>query len=142
MNVSNYRTIRRIKWLFFTIAVVILIVGFVFFNTTINDIRKEERVKVMLWADAVQQRNSLLEYATKLFDKLKDEELQKVELWRESQQLIMEVEDSQFLTFLLSIITTNKNIPIILTDADKNVITTMNLNENLSVNKPIPPNIS
>lgn len=142
MNVSNYRTIRRIKWLFFTIAVVILVVGFVFFNTTINDIRKEERVKVMLWADAVQQRNSLLEYATKLFDKLKDEELQKVELWRESQQLIMEVEDSQFLTFLLSIITTNKNIPIILTDADKNVITTMNLNENLSVNKPIPANIS
>ncbi len=138
MNFSNYRSKHRLKWLFFIVASVILIAGFWFLNSTINNIRKEERTKVILWADAVQQRNSLLEYASKLFEKLKDEEMQKVELWRESQQLILEVEDSQFLTFLLNIISNNKNIPIILTDTQKQVITTMNLDEKLAANQPIP----
>lgn len=129
MNISNYHSRLRIKWLFFTFAIILLLAGFLFLNTTINDIRKEERQKVLLWADAVQQRNELLDYASQLFEKLQEEELQKVELWKESQQLIMEVEDSQFLTFLLNIISNNKNIPIILTDASLHVITTMNLQD-------------
>lgn len=141
MNFSNYHTGHRIKWLLFAIAMLVLLVGFLFVNTTISDIRKDERVKVMLWAEAVQQRNSLLEYTSQLFEKMKLEELQKVELWKESQQLIMEVEDSKFLTFLLSIITNNKNIPIILTDANKNVITTMNLDVDLKANEPLPEKI-
>ncbi len=142
MNFSSYHTKHRIKWLFFVIAGIILLVCFWFINSTINDIRKEERTKVILWADAVQQRNALLTYATDLFDKLKDEELQKVELWRESQQLIMEVEDSQFLTFLLNIISTNKNIPIILTDNEQKVITTMNLEHELPIGKQIPQSVA
>lgn len=127
MNFSNYHSRLRIKWLFFIFAILLLLVGFFFLNNTINDIRKEERKKVLLWADAVQQRNELLDYASQLFSKLQEEELQKVELWKESQQLIMEVEDSQFLTFLLNIISNNKNIPIVLTDVNMQVITSMNL---------------
>lgn len=129
MNFSNYHSRLRIKWLFFIFAIILLFIGFFFLNSTINDIRKEERKKVLLWADAVEQRNKLLDYASQLFGKLQEEELQKVELWKESQQLIMEVEDSQFLTFLLNIISNNKNIPIVLTDANLHVITTMNLTD-------------
>ncbi|MBR4115319.1 MAG: hypothetical protein IKK40_04845, partial [Bacteroidales bacterium] len=117
------------KIFFFVLALLIIGVIFVFLNRTIRQIRVEERQKVLLWAEAVQRRNSLLEYTSNLFEKLKDEELQKVELWRESQQLIMEVEDAQFLNFLLRIISANKSIPIILTDAQKKVISTMNLDE-------------
>lgn len=137
----GYRSRHRIKVAFFILAMVFIAVIFLFLNRTINEVRQDERQKVMLWADAVQQRNQLLEYATELFDKLKVEELQKVELWRESQQLILQVEDSQFLTFLLKIISTNKNIPIILTDVQRNVITTMNLDEELLVGQQIPTEI-
>ena len=119
--ISNYRSRHRVKIFFFVLALLIIGVIFVFLNRTIRQIRVEERQKVLLWAEAVQRRNSLLEYTSNLFEKLKDEELQKVELWRESQQLIMEVEDAQFLNFLLRIISANKSIPIILTDAQRNV---------------------
>lgn len=139
--IANYRSRHRVKIFFFVLALLIIGVIFVFLNRTIRQIRVEERQKVLLWAEAVQRRNSLLEYTSNLFEKLKDEELQKVELWRESQQLIMEVEDAQFLNFLLRIISANKNIPIILTDAQRNVISTMNLDEPVPTGRQIPPSV-
>ena len=137
----GYSGKNRIKFAFFCLAMIIIAVIFSFLNSTIRDIRQEERKKVMLWADAVKQRNNLLEYTSELFEKLQQEELQKVELWKESQQMIMEVEDSQFLTFLLKIISNNKDIPIILTDANKEVITTMNIDEKIEIGKKIPESI-
>lgn len=134
----THRSRNVIKLAFLILAVILIAIIFVFVNRTIHEIREEERHKVMLWADAIQQRNTLLEYAAKLFEKLEQEELQKVDLWRESQQLILETEDTQFLTFLLKIISNNKNIPIILTDANRRVISTMNLEEDIPAGFPIP----
>lgn len=138
MKVSFYKNRFGLKWILFFIAVILLLAVFFFLSTTINGIRKDERKKVMLWAEAVQQRSSLLDYTSILFEKLQKEELQKVEVWREAQQLIMEVEDPQFLTFLLRIISNNKDIPIILTDQDKRVITTMNLDVVIPEGSMIP----
>ena len=140
--IANYRSRHRVKIFFFVLALLIIGVIFVFLNRTIRQIRVEERQKVLLWAEAVQRRNSLLEYTSNLFEKLKDEELQKVELWRESQQLIMEVEDAQFLNFLLRIISANKSIPIILTDAQRNVISTMNLEEPIPTGRQISKSVA
>ena len=96
----SYRSRNRIKLAFFILAIVIIASLFGVLNHTVQDIRHEERKKILLWADAVQQRNTLLEYTAQLFEKLEQDELQKVELWRESQQLIMEVDDPQFLSFI------------------------------------------
>ena len=137
----SYRSRNRIKLAFFILAIVIIASLFGVLNHTVQDIRHEERKKILLWADAVQQRNTLLEYTAQLFEKLEQDELQKVELWRESQQLIMEVDDPQFLSFLLKIISTNQNIPIILTDAQKRVISTMNVGENIVVGRTLPPSM-
>ncbi len=137
----SYRSRSRIKLAFFILAIVIIASLFGLINHTVQDIRNDERKKILLWADAVQQRNTLLEYTAQLFDKLEQEELQKVELWRESQQLIMEVENPQFLTFLLKIISSNQNIPIILTDAHKRIINTMNAEPDIVVGETIPPSM-
>lgn len=137
----SYRSRSRIKLAFFILAIVIIASLFGLINHTVQDIRNDERKKILLWSDAVQQRNTLLEYTAQLFDKLEQEELQKVELWRESQQLIMEVENPQFLTFLLKIISSNQNIPIILTDAHKRIINTMNAEPDIVVGETIPPSM-
>ena len=138
----SYHSRNRIKLAFFILAIIIIAALFGVLNRTVQDIRYEGRKKILLWADAVQQRNTLLEYTAQLFEKLEQDELQKVELWRESQQLIMEVNDPQFLTFLLKIISTNQNIPIILTDAQKKVISTMNVGSNITIGKTLPPSMA
>ena len=48
--------------------------------------RLEERKKVQLWAEAVQNRAELVNYTEKLFNRLRDEEAKKVQLLAEAMQ--------------------------------------------------------
>jgi hypothetical protein len=47
-------------------------------------VRQEERRKVRLWAEAVQNRAELVNYTERLFDRLREEERKKVQLWAEA----------------------------------------------------------
>jgi hypothetical protein len=49
---------------------------------------QEERRKVELWAEAVQNRAELVNYTDSLFDRLREEERKKVQLWAEAMQRI------------------------------------------------------
>ena len=67
-------------------AVAMLIVGasLWYSNRIVDRIRAEERRKVRLWAEAVQNRAELVNYTEKLFERLREEERKKVELWAEA----------------------------------------------------------
>ncbi|HON52079.1 MAG TPA: ATP-binding protein [Bacteroidales bacterium] len=136
-----YSAKYKIKVALFTIA--ILFVGAIIYllNTTITNIKQEERKQVLLWAEAVQKRYTLVDYTNKLFEKLQEEERRKVELWSDAQHHLLYEDDSQFLTFLLKIISSNKNIPIILTDAKGNVVSSVNTDFAIPLNKPMPDSI-
>ena len=73
---------KRQKWkLYLLLAGVLLSVLSLFFlNILITRVQTEERKSVLLWAEAIQKKSTLVEYTKELFDKLQIDERQKVEL--------------------------------------------------------------
>jgi len=68
-----------------------------------------------------------VEYTDRLFDKLKRDERKKVELWSDAMKLLLSADNSADLTILVKIISSNENIPIILTDNNSKIISFVNL---------------
>ena len=73
---------RKQRWKLVLAVVAMLIVGasLWYSNRIVDRVRAEERKKVELWAEAVQNRAELVNYTEKLFDRLRDEERKKVQL--------------------------------------------------------------
>lgn len=131
----------RIKYIIFVAALLTIAAIFVLLNRTINDIKREERKQVLLWAEAIQKRNVIVEHSNQVFNKLKEDERRKIDVWCEAQHLILQENNSRFLSYLLKVISSNKNIPIILTDINGIVISTANLNFDLDLNREMPPGV-
>ncbi len=127
------------RYIIFLSALVIIAAIFLLLNRTINDIKQEERKQVLLWAEAIQKRNALVEQSNQVFNRLKEEEQRKINIWSEAQRLILQENNSRFLSYLLKVISSNKNIPVILTDANGIVISTANLRFDLELNQEMPP---
>ncbi|MBK8807387.1 MAG: hypothetical protein IPO21_12390 [Bacteroidales bacterium] len=123
---KSYSSTQRVKIVVFIFAV-LLGVGILFLLLNIiENVKKEERNKIMLWAGAIQKKIELVEYTNKLFEKLKEDERTKVEIWSGAMRQIMDEENSDNLTFLLKIISTNKNIPI-MTNTKGKIVSHVNL---------------
>jgi len=123
------------------LALLITAAIFLLLNRTINDIKRGERKQVLLWAEAIQKRSVIVEHSNQVFNKLKEDERRKIDMWSEAQHLILQENNSRFLSYLLKVISSNKNIPIILTDVNGIVISTVNLNFDLDLNKEMPPGV-
>jgi len=131
---------KRQQWkLYLLIAGVSMCVLSIFFlNILIKRVQTEERKSVMLWAEAIQKKSSLVEYTKELFDKLKIDEREKVELWSDAMHRLLKSDNSSDLTILVKIISSNKNIPIILTNEKDIVISSINLEKPVEQGKKIP----
>jgi len=138
---KQYRLRYKVKVFVFILAVFTVGLFVYLLNNTVSNIKTEERKQVLLWAEAVQRRYALVEYTNTLFEKLSEDERKKVQTWSQAQELIQEVDNTTFLTFLLEIIKSNKNIPIILTDLNRNVVSSTNTEYELEINKPIPDSL-
>ncbi|HIO73620.1 MAG TPA: hypothetical protein EYN38_11005, partial [Flavobacteriales bacterium] len=66
-------------------------------------------------------------YTNQLTEKLSHEERKKVELWAEATRQLANAESSTDLSFILKVIIDNETVPVILADADDNVISQVNL---------------
>lgn len=128
----------RIKYIIFFTAILTIAAIFLLLNRTINGIKCEERKQVLLWAEAIQKRNAIMEHSAQVFTKLQEDERRKIDMWSEAQHLILKETNSRFLSYLLTVISSNKNIPIILTDVDGVVISTANLKFDLELNQKMP----
>lgn len=109
---------RKQRWKLVLAAVAMLIVGasLWYSNRIVERIRAEERRKVRLWAEAVQNRAELVNYTEKLFERLREEERKKVELWAEAMLRLVS-ENSADLSFYLKVVSDNTTVPVIITDA-------------------------
>jgi len=114
--VDIYLKKRRWKLILFTIAVIIVAASLYYTNILVDEIRKDERKNVEIWADAIHHKADLVNVTNKLFEQIKDEERRRVITLAEAQTMINTVTSSQYLTFLLGIIANNTNIPVIQTD--------------------------
>lgn len=118
---------RKQQWKLWLVVAAVLIVGtsLWYANLLVNKIAKEERVKVKLWADAIQKKANLVKYTNELFNKIKIDERKKVELWAEAtRQLSYDLSDYGF---VLKVVSDNTTVPVILADENGVPITSRNL---------------
>jgi two-component system, sporulation sensor kinase D len=107
------------RWLFL-IALVIVGVSLWYTNTLVRNIARDERNKITTWANAIQQRASLVNYTGEFFDQIRIEERERVKLLAEATRE-MAAADDEDITFYLKIISNNNSIPVILTDVEDNI---------------------
>lgn len=113
-------------------VVAMLIVGasLYYSNRIVEGIREEERHKVRLWAEAVQNRAELVNYTERLFDRLRQEERKKVQLLAEAQLRLVSDDATDF-SFYLKVVSDNTTVPVIITNAQGEVLFNRNLPEGI-----------
>jgi len=110
---------RKQRWKLVLAVMAMLIVGasLWYSNRIVDRVRLEERKKVQLWAEAVQNRAELVNYTEKLFNRLRDEEAKKVQLLAEAMQRLGSSDETDF-SFYLRVVSDNTTVPVIITDSE------------------------
>jgi Histidine kinase-, DNA gyrase B-, and HSP90-like ATPase len=117
-----YQRKSRLKLALLAVAAVIGVLTVLYTNYLTQKIAIEEKHKAQLWADAISSKARLVRYTNDLFTRLGGDERKKVNIWAQSERFIIQVEDNDLLTFFTEIITTNDDIPVILTDETGKII--------------------
>ena len=120
MNI--YTKKQRWKLLLAGAAIIIITGSLWYTNVLVQKIASEERNKVQLWAEAIQNKASLVKYTGELFGKISDEERNKIELWAEANKRAATSDNHDDLTFYLDILSRNKTIPVIVVDNEDNIV--------------------
>ncbi|MCQ2311037.1 MAG: HAMP domain-containing histidine kinase [Paludibacteraceae bacterium] len=85
-------------------------------------------------------------YTNHFVQRLENEEKQRIEIWAEATRRLIQADDSEDLTFYLSIIEANTNIPVYIVDSEGNIINSRNVKKTVSdprtLNGPIELRIS
>lgn len=93
-----------------------------------NIYTRKQRLKLLLLLAALLIGVGSLLYTNKLVNELSVEEKKKVELWAEATRQISDINSEPGdIGFVLSVLTDNTTVPVILTDASRQVISTRNL---------------
>ncbi len=126
MNIYTQK--QRWKLVLAAVAFLIVIASILYTKNLVDDIRKEEKQKIKLWAKAVQKKANLVKFTNELFEKIKSEERKKAELYAEAtRQLSTDLAD---VNFVLKVLEDNTSVPVILTN-EKNEITKNTQSRNL-----------
>lgn len=120
---------RRWKLILFAIAIVIVAASLYYTNILVNEIRKDERKNVEIWADAIHHKADLVNVTNKLFEQIKDEERRRVVTLAEAQRRIITATSDEDLNFFLEIISNNTTIPVIITDEEGIISFTRNIKQ-------------
>lgn len=122
-----YTRKSNLKLILLITGVVIGIATVWYTNQLAAKISKEEKYKVRLWAEAIGRKAKLVRYTKELFTKLAAEERKKVSVYAQSTKFILTLEDNDLLTFFNDIITSNNDIPAILTDGGGHILGARNI---------------
>ncbi|MCX6273365.1 MAG: HAMP domain-containing sensor histidine kinase [Bacteroidetes bacterium] len=125
MNI--YERKRRWKWILFAIAVLIVTISLWYTNILVQKIASEERVKLKMWADAIQRKARFVAYTENFFLRLKAEEQKRVHQLAMATQKLATASGNTDITFFSEIIQDNTTIPVILTDENDLIISARNI---------------
>jgi signal transduction histidine kinase len=115
--VDLYSRKQRWKLVLALAALLIVIASLWYSNRIVDKVREEERKKVELWAEAVQNRARLVNLTDRLFARLREEERKKVELWAEAMLRLVGTAEPGDLSFFLKVVSDNTTVPVVITDA-------------------------
>lgn len=122
-----YTRKSNLKLILLITGVVIGIATVWYTNQLAAKISKDEKYKVKLWAEAIGRKAKLVRYTKELFTKLAADERRKVSVYAQITKFILTTDDNDLLTFFNDIITSNNDIPAILTDGKGNILGARNI---------------
>ena len=112
----------------------LVIVVLIFFVTSyiVSNVKKAERQKIKLWSQSIQKKAALVKLTNQSFNALEQKEKEKIKLWAEATRELGKVREDYGLAMSiiksnLDTISPNENIPIILTNDKKEIISYANL---------------
>ncbi|NTV83692.1 MAG: HAMP domain-containing histidine kinase [Bacteroidales bacterium] len=120
---------KRWKWLLFGAAVLIITISLWYTNILVKEIAEDERMSINIWANAIQRKANLVNYTKVFFDQIQEEEYKRASLLAEAYRNFLFEESSRTVEFYRQIMENNTTIPIILTDADGQILIYKNVNE-------------
>ena len=123
-----YARKQRWKLVLAGAAALIVAASLWYSSRIVDEVRNEERKKVQLWAEAVQNRAQLVNYTDRLFMRLREEERKKVQLWAEAQSALVSGEAGD-LGFYLKVVSDNTTVPVIITDEKRRFKSSRNVDE-------------
>ena len=132
MNI--YTRKKRWKFLLIILAIVIISASFFYTNRLVTRFAQEERKNVQLFADAVHRKAKLVKFTEHLFNQLQEQENERVEFLANVYENILDDNSSGELTFYMEIIQNNKTIPVIYTDAEGNILQSINIDALIDTN--------
>ena len=121
-----YSQKSNLKLILLLIAIFIGLSTVLYTNQLANKMAHEEKYKAKLWAEAIERKAKLVRYTKELFTKLAADERRKVNVYAQSTKFLISV-DGDLLTFFNDIITSNNDIPAILTDEHGNIKISRNI---------------
>ena len=117
----------RFKWIFLIIGFTIVMMFFIEINKIITQLRKEEQVKIELWANAVSRKAKFVEHTEKFFNTVAEEEQIKLQQFIDAHKIILSQPLDAELNFFYDFIVNNKTIPVIITDEFNNIQLSQNI---------------
>jgi len=132
---------KRWKWFLFGAAVVIVSISLYYTNVLVEEIRKDERKNVQIWADAIHHRAGIVNYTNKLFEQIKVEERLRMKTVAETHRRMITANISEDLTFESSIIENNVSIPVIVADENGNVQSARNVDFSMDTVRKMTPKL-
>ena len=122
MNISY----NKWKWALFIGTIIIFLAIIWYSNVIIDDIAKEERNKIKIWANAIHKKASLIKYTNEFFKTIQKEEQYKANIMAKAFQRINNARPMKIFSFTRNL-SENKSIPYILTDKQGNISAIKNL---------------
>ncbi|MFT6279477.1 MAG: signal transduction histidine kinase [Flavobacteriales bacterium] len=129
-----YSNKQRWKIVLLIAAMVIAGITLWYSNSIAEKIREEEKLKVKLWSEAIQQRAELVIYTESLFDELRIEERQKADRLSQAYRIINDPPEQGDLTFITEYLWSNKTIPVLIYNGKDSLLYKINVREPKGVN--------
>ena len=112
------------KWKIALLIIAILLVGISLFisNTIVKGVSEREKERAKQWADAIKKKIELVQLTNGAFTQLRHLERNKMEVWLDATKELSKETPLDAIpdyTFPLKIINENKDIPVIVLDAEK-----------------------
>ncbi|MFW6227594.1 MAG: hypothetical protein ACOC31_05775, partial [Bacteroidota bacterium] len=120
--------VKKQRWKIYLLGFAAVIVGLSLYYTNIlvNKIAEDERQKVRVWADAVQNRANLVRVTDDFFEQMRREERKRVELWAKAIRGIIDDDIDSDISFLEYIIVENTTIPVLWVNAENIIVAQRN----------------
>ena len=122
-----YSQKSNLKLILLLLAIFLGISTVLYTNHLAGKMAREEKYKAKLWAEAIARKAKLVRYTKELFTKLAADERRKVNVYAQSTKFVLTVDNNEQLTFFNDIITSNNDIPAILTDDKGNILGARNI---------------